>query len=98
MMYDKLPMLMGQIELKGYVPNPGISFAAIGDATVDSARPAGEPVRGRQPDQGPRPESGSRRAAAAGRILRALRLFLLHPPLRAPGQGRWQEGLFLLRR
>ena len=37
MMYDKLPMLMGQIELKGYVPNPGISFAAIGDATVDSA-------------------------------------------------------------
>src|SRR4051812_12993103 len=37
LMYDKLPMLMGQIELKGYVPNPGISFAAIGDATVDAA-------------------------------------------------------------
>jgi hypothetical protein len=37
LMYEKLPMLMGQIELKGYVPNPGISFAAIGDATVDSA-------------------------------------------------------------
>src|SRR5262245_36052898 len=37
LMYDKLPMLMGQIELKGYVPNPGISFAAIGDATTDSA-------------------------------------------------------------
>ena len=37
LMYEKLPMLMGQIELKGYVPNPGISFAAIGDATVDMA-------------------------------------------------------------
>lgn len=37
LMYEKLPMLMGQIELKGYVPNPGISFAAIGDATVDDA-------------------------------------------------------------
>ena len=37
LMYEKLPMLMGQIELKGYVPNPGISFAAIGDATVDIA-------------------------------------------------------------
>jgi hypothetical protein len=37
LMYEKLPMLMGQIELKGYVPNPGISFAAIGDATVDNA-------------------------------------------------------------
>jgi len=37
LMYEKLPMLMGQIELKGYVPNPGISFAAIGDATVDRA-------------------------------------------------------------
>ncbi|MEP7125600.1 MAG: hypothetical protein ABJE95_32005 [Byssovorax sp.] len=37
LMYEKLPMLMGQIELKGYVPNPGISFSAIGDATVDAA-------------------------------------------------------------
>src|SRR4051794_40781321 len=37
LVYEKLPMLMGQIELKGYVPNPGISFAAIGDATVDRA-------------------------------------------------------------
>ena len=37
LMYDKLPMLMGQIELKGYVSNPGISFAAIGDANADSA-------------------------------------------------------------
>src|SRR4051812_11822998 len=30
LVYEKLPMLMGQIELKGYVPNPGISFCAIG--------------------------------------------------------------------
>lgn len=36
-MYEKLPMLMGEIELKGYVEGPGISFAAIGDATVDRA-------------------------------------------------------------
>jgi hypothetical protein len=37
LMYDKLPMLMGQIELKGYVKNPGISFAAVGDADADVA-------------------------------------------------------------
>lgn len=37
LMYDKLPMLMGQIELEGYVQNPGISFAAIGDADADQA-------------------------------------------------------------
>jgi hypothetical protein len=37
LMYQKLPQLMGQIELKGYIENPGISFAAIGDATVDRA-------------------------------------------------------------
>ncbi|MFO0548682.1 MAG: hypothetical protein U0271_09855 [Polyangiaceae bacterium] len=37
LMYEKLPMLMGQIELRGYVPNPGISFAAIGDAKSDAA-------------------------------------------------------------
>lgn len=37
LMYDKLPMLMGQIALQGYVKNPGISFAAIGDATSDGA-------------------------------------------------------------
>ena len=37
LMYAKLPQLMGQIELKGYIENPGISFAAIGDATVDRA-------------------------------------------------------------
>jgi hypothetical protein len=37
LMYEKLPQLMGQIELKGYIENPGISFAAIGDATCDRA-------------------------------------------------------------
>src|SRR4051812_21940789 len=37
LMYDKLPMLMGQIALQGYVKNPGISFSAIGDVTSDSA-------------------------------------------------------------
>ena len=37
LMYEKLPMLMGQIELHGYVENPGISFAAVGDANSDSA-------------------------------------------------------------
>jgi hypothetical protein len=37
LMYEKLPMLMGQIALQGYVSNPGISFAAIGDATADQA-------------------------------------------------------------
>jgi uncharacterized protein YfaP (DUF2135 family) len=37
LMYEKLPQLMGQIELKGYIENPGISFCAIGDATSDHA-------------------------------------------------------------
>lgn len=37
LMYDKLPMLMGQIALQGYVQGPGISFAAIGDADADQA-------------------------------------------------------------
>ena len=37
LMYEKLPQLMGQIELKGYIENPGISFAAIGDAYSDRA-------------------------------------------------------------
>jgi hypothetical protein len=37
LMYEKLPQLMGQIELKGYIDNPGISFCAIGDATCDRA-------------------------------------------------------------
>jgi hypothetical protein len=36
-MYEQLPQLMGQIELKGYLENPGISIAAIGDAISDQA-------------------------------------------------------------
>ncbi len=35
--YDKLPMLYGQIKLQGYLPDPAISFCAIGDATCDEA-------------------------------------------------------------
>ncbi|HMU39789.1 MAG TPA: hypothetical protein PKE31_12345 [Pseudomonadota bacterium] len=35
--YDKLPMFMGQIEMRNYVPSPAISFAAIGDANSDQA-------------------------------------------------------------
>jgi hypothetical protein len=35
--YAKMPMLMGQIDMRGYVPGPALSFAAIGDATVDQA-------------------------------------------------------------
>ena len=37
LMYEKLPQLMGQIELKGYTENPGISFCGIGDAYADQA-------------------------------------------------------------
>lgn len=37
LMYEKLPLLMGQLELKGYVSGPGISFAGIGDADADRA-------------------------------------------------------------
>ncbi|MBK9031214.1 MAG: hypothetical protein IPL61_07745 [Myxococcales bacterium] len=37
LMYEKLPALMGQIELKGYTENPGISFCGIGDAYADRA-------------------------------------------------------------
>jgi hypothetical protein len=37
LMYQKLPQLMGQIELKGYTENPGISFCGIGDAFSDRA-------------------------------------------------------------
>jgi hypothetical protein len=37
--YAKLPMFIGQIELRGYVPGPAISFAAIGDATSGDRAP-----------------------------------------------------------
>lgn len=37
LMYEKLPLLMGQLELNGWVKGPGISFAGIGDADADRA-------------------------------------------------------------
>ena len=38
-MYEKLPMFIGQIEMKGYVENAAVSFAAIGDATAGDMAP-----------------------------------------------------------
>ncbi|HNF97164.1 MAG TPA: hypothetical protein PK493_07700 [Pseudomonadota bacterium] len=35
--YDKLPMFIGQIIMRNYVPGPAVSFAAIGDANSDQA-------------------------------------------------------------
>ncbi len=37
--YEKLPTFLGQIDLRGYVDGPGISFAAIGDATAGDGAP-----------------------------------------------------------
>jgi hypothetical protein len=37
--YNKLPLFIGQIELKGYVPGAAISFCAIGDATAGDKAP-----------------------------------------------------------
>jgi hypothetical protein len=36
-MFDKMPMFWGQIEQKGYLSDPAVSFAAIGDAYCDTA-------------------------------------------------------------
>lgn len=36
-MYEKLPMFIGQLEMKGYVEGATISFCAIGDAKSDQA-------------------------------------------------------------
>eukprot|EP01012_Entosiphon_sulcatum_P005840 TRINITY_DN12692_c0_g1_i1.p1 TRINITY_DN12692_c0_g1~~TRINITY_DN12692_c0_g1_i1.p1 ORF type:complete len:309 (+),score=82.57 TRINITY_DN12692_c0_g1_i1:56-928(+) len=36
-MFDKLPMFYGQIMMQGYLKNPSISFAAIGDVDCDRA-------------------------------------------------------------
>ncbi len=38
-MYEKLPMFIGQIEAKGYVDGPAISFCAIGDAHAPDQAP-----------------------------------------------------------
>ena len=37
--YEKLPMLFGQICMKEYVPDPTISFAAVGDFTAGDLAP-----------------------------------------------------------
>ncbi len=37
--YDKMPMLFGQIMMQGYLPDPAISFAAIGDAPMGDDAP-----------------------------------------------------------
>ena len=37
--YDKMPMLYGQIMMQGYVEDPAISFAAIGDASSGDRSP-----------------------------------------------------------
>lgn len=39
LVYDKLPMFLGQMMMKNYVPGPAISFAAIGDATDGDRAP-----------------------------------------------------------
>ena len=39
LMYEKLPMFIGQLELQGWVPGAAISFAAIGDATCGDQAP-----------------------------------------------------------
>jgi len=36
-MFDKMPMFWGQMEQKGYLKDPAVSFAAIGDAYCDQA-------------------------------------------------------------
>lgn len=37
LLYDKLPMLWGQLEQQGYLKDFSISFAAVGDCTCDGA-------------------------------------------------------------
>lgn len=36
-MFDKIPMFWGQVEQKGYLPDPAVSFVAIGDVYSDEA-------------------------------------------------------------
>lgn len=36
-MFDKMPMFWGQIEQKGYLPDPAVSFCAVGDIYTDQA-------------------------------------------------------------
>jgi hypothetical protein len=37
--YERLPMFLGQIDLKGYAEGVGLSFAAVGDATATDRAP-----------------------------------------------------------
>ncbi|MCS6898777.1 MAG: hypothetical protein RMJ98_03525 [Myxococcales bacterium] len=37
--YERLPMFLGQIDLKGYAEGVGLSFAAVGDATAGDKAP-----------------------------------------------------------
>ncbi|MCU0657678.1 MAG: YfaP family protein [Polyangiaceae bacterium] len=37
--YERLPMFLGQIDLKGYAEGVGLSFAAVGDATAADRAP-----------------------------------------------------------
>lgn len=37
LVYERLPQLIGWLELRGYLPGAAISLAAVGDATVDRA-------------------------------------------------------------
>ncbi len=39
LVYDKLPMFIGQLELQGYVPGAALSFTAIGDAHAEDKAP-----------------------------------------------------------
>ena len=47
LMYEKLPQLMGQIELKGYTENPGISFCAIRSEERRVGKECVQPCRSR---------------------------------------------------
>eukprot|EP01124_Arcella_intermedia_P003754 TRINITY_DN1208_c0_g1_i1.p1 TRINITY_DN1208_c0_g1~~TRINITY_DN1208_c0_g1_i1.p1 ORF type:complete len:453 (-),score=83.34 TRINITY_DN1208_c0_g1_i1:39-1226(-) len=38
-LYDKLPMMYGQMMIKNYIPDPALSFAAIGDAACGDIGP-----------------------------------------------------------
>jgi hypothetical protein len=35
--YDKMPMFYGQIMMQGYLDDPALSIAGVGDATCDKA-------------------------------------------------------------
>jgi hypothetical protein len=95
--YAKLPMFIGQIELRNYVPGPGDQLR--GDRRRDlrgSRAAAGRPVRGRQP-----PRRGALQDLARGRrrrlgpgVLRARGLLLRSPHEAGGGRARGEKGFF----